>query len=92
LKIFVGIQPQGAHSKDESATPGFHLYVRREGRHFVGLCTELRAIIEGQNFGQVVDKATRLIAKAFPARSSMAMQHLVVYSDSPYSQTQRPVS
>jgi hypothetical protein len=87
LKIFVEIQPRGPHSKDSPATPGFHIYVRREGQHFVGLCTELRAIIEGQNFEQVVEKATRLIAKAFPGRSSLAMQRLVVYGDSPNQQT-----
>ncbi|MGB8908710.1 MAG: hypothetical protein WCC84_08160 [Candidatus Cybelea sp.] len=39
----------------------FRLYVHRDGGKFIGLCTELRAVIEGSTTDEIVVKAKALI-------------------------------
>jgi hypothetical protein len=39
----------------------FRLYVHRNGENFVGLCTELREIIEGSSTDEILSKARALI-------------------------------
>ncbi|MGA8574183.1 MAG: hypothetical protein WB609_00650 [Candidatus Cybelea sp.] len=39
----------------------FRLYVHRNGANFIGLCTELKAVIEGSSADEIVVKATALI-------------------------------
>ena len=42
----------------------FRIYIRREGGHFVGMCAELRAIIDGSTVEEIVSKTKTLIARA----------------------------
>ena len=46
---------------DDTLTRACHVYVRPEGSHFVGLCTELREIILGNTIDDIVEK-TKLLA------------------------------
>ena len=39
----------------------FRLYVHGNGGHYVGLCTELRAVIEGSSADEIIVKAEALI-------------------------------
>ena len=39
----------------------FRLYVHRNGGNFIGLCTELRAVIEGSSADEIIVKAEALI-------------------------------
>jgi hypothetical protein len=43
------------------ATNSFRLYVHRDGGSFIGLCTELRAVIEGSSADEIIVKAEALI-------------------------------
>jgi hypothetical protein len=57
----------------------FHIYVRREGTHFVALCAELGAIIEGASVNEIVNKSKRIIAsKRSPGTAESARLRIVL--------------
>lgn len=47
-----------------SSNNTFRLYVHRDGESFVGLCAELREVIEGSTADEILAKAKALIDSA----------------------------
>jgi hypothetical protein len=50
------------HGLNTSKT--FRLYVHRNGENFVGLCTELRQVIEGSSADEILAKARALVDRS----------------------------
>ena len=67
--------------KGGSSKADFRIYIRREGGHFVGLCGELRAIVNGATVEQVVTKTTSLIAEALSGYSGLHAPRVLVYAE-----------
>lgn len=55
------------HGSDVVSATDFRIFIRSEGDHFVGLCAELRAIINGASVDEIVNKTKLLIARAVSA-------------------------
>lgn len=56
----------------------FHIYVRREGKHLVALCTELGAIVEGGTLNDIVKKSRDLIARRRSPRTAQGARLRIV--------------
>lgn len=57
----------------------FRIYMRRDGDHFVGLCGEIQAIIDGSSVDDIVSKAKTLIARGFSRNARIDTTHLITY-------------
>jgi hypothetical protein len=55
----------------------FRLYVHRNGVNFIGLCTELREVIEGSTADEIIVKAKALI-DSVTNRVSTRKPHITV--------------
>jgi hypothetical protein len=55
----------------------FQLYVHRNGGTFIGLCTELRAVIEGSTADEIIVKTKALIDSA-PTRVKVRQPRITV--------------
>jgi hypothetical protein len=49
-----------SQSTFDTAGGACHVFVRQEGKHFIGLCAELREIISGNTVDDIVEKAKLL--------------------------------
>jgi hypothetical protein len=61
------------------ASAACHVFVRQEGKHFVGLCAELREIVSGNTVDDIVEK-TKLLTGSTEIR---VLLHTRNYGDSP---------
>jgi hypothetical protein len=68
-----------SESTFDTARRACHVFVRPEGKHFVGLCAELREIISGNTIDDIVEKA-KLLAGSTEIRVQL---HTRNYGDSP---------
>jgi hypothetical protein len=80
LSICVEFQTRDTR-KAGSSKADFRIYIRREGAHFVGLCGELRAIVDGATVEQVVSKTTNLIAEALLGYTGIHAPRVLVYAE-----------
>ncbi len=56
----------------------FRIYIRREGGQFVGMCAELRAIIDGSTVEEIVSKTKSLIAGAVTNGTAAAQARITI--------------
>jgi hypothetical protein len=68
-----------SESTFDIASGACHVFVRPEGKHFIGLCAELHEIISGNSVDDIVEKA-KLLAGSTEIRVQL---HTRNFGDSP---------
>lgn len=79
LRVCLEIEVRDARGASSSSESVFHIYVRREGDHFVGLCGELRETLNAKTVDEIVTKASTLIIERSNGDVSVGVARLLLY-------------